>query len=104
MAAVLFVRVRSNLGVEELERRLHERRPRFKSVPGLVQKVYGRDEATGEMCGIYFFESEGALAAFRSSELAATIASAYEAVDVRPEIYSVLFSLWPERGPLAETG
>lgn len=102
MAKILFVRVRSNLDMEELERRLLERMPRFRAVPGLAQKLYGRDEATGDVCGVYFFESDEALAAFRESELAKTIASAYEAVDVRPEAYSVLHSLWPDRGPLED--
>ena len=102
MAAILFVRVKSQLEAEELERRLHERRPRFLQVPGLVQKVYGREETSGAYCGIYFFENRAALAAFRESELAKTIASAYEAVEVRPEVYDVLFPLRPERGPLAE--
>ena len=102
MAAILFVRVRSELDYEELERRLEERRPRFLEVPGLVQKIYGKDEASGDYCGIYFFEDAAALAAFRASELAQTIASAYEAVEVRPEIYEVLYPLRPERGPLAE--
>jgi hypothetical protein len=102
MAVVLFVRVKSELEAEELERRLHERRPRFLEVPGLVQKIYGRDEATGAYCGIYFFEDEAALAAFRDSELAQTIASAYEAVEVRPEVYHVIFPLRPDRGPVSE--
>ena len=102
MAAILFVRVRSQLEAEELERRLSERRPRFLQVPGLVQKIYGRDETSGAYCGIYFFENRAALAAFRESELAQTIASAYEAVEVRPEVYDVLFPLRPERGPLVE--
>jgi heme-degrading monooxygenase HmoA len=101
MPAVLFVRVTSDLDPEELERRMQERLPRFREVPGLVQKVYARDETTGSVCGIYFFESQEALAAYRSSELAGTIASAYEAVEVRPEVYSVLRSLWPDRGPLS---
>lgn len=100
MAAILFVRVKSNLDFEELERRVMERFPRFKEVPGLRQKVYARDAATGDVCGIYFFESEEALASYRGSELARTIASAYEAVEVRPEAYSVLYTLWPERGSL----
>ena len=52
MSAILFVRVRSTLEPEELERRLLARRPRFREVPGLVQKIYGRDEATGHICGI----------------------------------------------------
>ena len=73
MATILFVRVKSELDENELERRLLDRKPKFHDVPGLVQKIYGRDETTGDMCGIYFFESEGALANFRESELALTI-------------------------------
>ena len=102
MAAILFVRVRSGLDKKELERRLLERRPRFREVPGLVQKIYGRDEATGDVCGIYFFENQAALAEFRDTELAKTIPSAYEAIDIRREVYEVLYPLHPERGPFAE--
>jgi hypothetical protein len=100
MAAILFVRVKSQLDEAELERRLLERRPRFHEVPGLVQKIYGRDDATGDVCGIYFFEDQAALAAFRETELAKTIPSAYEAIDIRREVYDVLYPLHPERGPL----
>ena len=98
MAAILFVRIKSNLDPAELERTLVERRPRFREVPGLVQKIYGR-AATGEVCGIYFFDSDAALATFRETELAQTIPTAYEAVDVRREVYELLYPLWPERGP-----
>ena len=100
MAAILFVRVKSSLDPEELDRRIVERRPRFLEVPGLVQKFYGRDESTGDVCGIYFFEDQSALAAFRETELAKTISTAYEAKEVRPEIYDVLFPLYPDRGPI----
>jgi Putative mono-oxygenase ydhR len=102
MAAILFVRIKSHLGAEEFERRLIERRPRFREVPGLVQKIYGRDDATGDVCGIYFFETWEALAAFRKTELARTIPTAYEAVNVRREAYEVLYPLWPERGPFPQ--
>ena len=102
MANILFVRVRTDLDPEELDRRLRERMPRFRDVPGLVQKIYGQDPASGDVCGIYFFESESALASFRDSELAKTIPSAYEAVDVRPEAYEVICPLWEDRGPLVE--
>ena len=98
MAAILFVRIESNLDPAELERTLAERRPRFRQVAGLVQKIYGR-AATGEVCGIYFFDSDEALAAFRETDLAQTIPTAYEAVDVRREVYELLYPLWPERGP-----
>ena len=99
MAAVPFLRISSGLDPEEFDRRLAERRSRFREVPGLVQKIYGRDTETGGVCGIYFFESD-ALAAFRETELARTIPTAYEAIDVRREVYEVLYPLWGERGPL----
>lgn len=100
MATILYVRIKSDLDFEELERRLFERKPRFLEVPGLIQKIYGRDEATGEACGIYFFENKEALAAFRETELAKTIPAAYEATDIRREVYEVLYPLRPELGPL----
>jgi hypothetical protein len=102
MGAILFVRVKSQLDGKELERRMTERQPWFLDVPGLVQKFYGRDEETGDVCGIYFFETRAALDAFRETELARTIPTAYEAVEIRPEVYDVLHSLRPERGPLEE--
>jgi hypothetical protein len=102
MPAVLFVRIQSALDAEEFDRRLLERRPRFREVPGLVQKVYGRDE-TGHVCGIYFFETTETLDAFRETELARTIPTAYEAVEMRREVYNVLYPLWPERGPFARS-
>ena len=100
MAAVLFVRIKSRLETKEIERRLLERRPRFLEVPGLVQKIYGREGATGDVCGIYFFENNAALDAFRETELAQTIPAAYEAIDIRREVYEVLYPLRPERGPV----
>ena len=102
MAAILFVRIKSELEAKQLERRLEERKPRFLEVPGLVQKIYGRDDATGDVCGIYFFETRKALAAFRDTELAKTIPAAYEAVDVRREVYDVIYPLRPEVGPPLE--
>ena len=102
MAAILFVRVKSQLDAKELERRLIERRPHFYEVPGLVQKIYGRDETTGDVCGIYFFVDQASLTAFRETELAQTIPTAYEAVDIRREVYEVLYPLHPDRGPFAE--
>jgi hypothetical protein len=96
---ILFVRIKSGLEPQEFERRLAERRPRFLDVPGLTQKMYGRCPSSGDVCGIYFFESMEALVAFRETELARTIPGAYEAIEVRREVFSVLYPLKPERGP-----
>lgn len=100
MSVVLFVRVGSNLEFDELERRVLDRRPRFLEVPGLLQKIYGRDPETGDWCGIYFFESGEALAAFRDSELAKSIPDAYEATDVRREVFEVMYPLRQDVGPI----
>ncbi len=100
MAAILYVRLKSKLDDEELERRVNERKPQFLEVPGLLQKIYGRDETTGAVCGIYFFESEEALAAYLDTDLAGTIPTAYEVEDVRMEEYHVMFPLRPDRGPV----
>ena len=129
MATTLFVRIKSDLEFKELERRVNERKPRFKEVPGLVQKFYGLDKSTGDVCGIYFFEDQKSLAGrigkdisdaveniknffgnllfgskihYRDSELAKTIPTAYEATEVRKEVYEVLFPLYPDRGPVIE--
>ncbi len=99
MPAILFVRIESELDADELEGRMHERRPRFLQVPGLLQKLFGRDPATGSLCGIYFFEDEAALNAYRESALAQSIPAAYEAVEVRREVYDLVSSLRPEHGP-----
>jgi len=101
VAVILFVRIKSDVDPKELERRAIERSPRFREVPGLIQKVYGRDPSTGDLCGIYFFENREALAAFRDTELAKTIPAAYEATDVRREMYELMFPLYPDRGPVA---
>jgi hypothetical protein len=102
MATILFVRAKSGLDPTELEKRLIERRPRFLDVPGLVQKIYGRDKSTGDVCGIYFFEDENALARFRETDLAKTIPSAYEVEEIRLETYEFLYPLYPDRGPVSE--
>lgn len=101
MSVVLFVRIKSNLEPAELERRINKRRARFLKVPGLVQKVFGRDPANGDICGIYFFENEKSLSDYRDSKLAKSIPDAYEAIEVRREVFDVLslshLEEWPDR-------
>ena len=100
MAVILFVRVKAGLDPQELENRLLERMPNFKEVPGLIQKIYGRDPESGDACGIYFFDSPESLKAFKETELAKTIPVAYEAIEVRREVYELLYALHDERGPV----
>ena len=90
MQAILFVRIETELDADAVGQRIEERRPLFADVPGLIRKEFGRDPQSGSVCGIYFFESEAALAAYRDSELAASIPAAYAASDVRREVYQLL--------------
>jgi len=100
LSTILFVRIKSGLERKELEKRLLDRRPKFKEIPGLIQKIYGCDESTGDVCGIYFFEDRESLKSFRETELAKTIPTAYEATEVRREVYDVLYPLYSDRGPI----
>ena len=76
---MLIVRgLKSKLSHDELERRLKERMPQFREVPGLLQKYYSHDPSTEEWAGIYLWESEEAVAAYLESDLRKTISSAYE--------------------------
>jgi len=78
-AVMLIVRnLTSDLPREELERRVEERMPHFRALPGLIQKYYSCDEKTGEWAGIYLWDSEESLAAYLESDLRKTIPSAYE--------------------------
>ncbi len=99
MPVVLLVRIRTELDPEELARRALERRSQYEAVPGLQQKIYVRNDATGEVGGLYFFESREHLAAFRDSDLVRSIPAEYEATSVSPEVLDVLISLRPEAGP-----
>ena len=102
MGVILSVRIPTGLDLEEMNQRPAQRRRRFLDVAGLVQKIYGRDPDTGDVGGVYFFDSTEALATFRESELARTIPEAYEATSARREVCDVLYPLGPECGPLSE--
>ena len=66
----------------------------FRAFPGLCQKYYFQDPATGEIGGLYLWESEEALDAYRKSALRASIASAYETIgEPQIEVLDILMPL-----------
>jgi len=85
------VKLKTRLSEEELMRRAREREPRYKAIPGLLQKYYVKNDS-GEFGGIYVWDSEASLEAFRKSYLATSIPKAYE-VKGTPniEILDILF-------------
>lgn len=95
MTAILFVCIKSSVAQADLLRRMEQRLPAFRAIPGLIQKIFGRDESSGT----YFFEDRAVLDAYRASELAKSIPVAYETTEVRSEICEFTALLDPEQGP-----
>lgn len=97
-----FIKFETSLSEEKVIAISKERMPQFQKVPGLVQKHYLKLDEPNHYGGFYMWESREAMAAFRETELAKTIPSAYQIVRP-PEItvQELLFSLRPDEMALA---
>lgn len=97
---MLLVKFHSKLSHSEVLRLMDERLPQFRAVPGLVQKYYAREPATGDYVGVYLFDSEESLLRYRSSDLAASIPGTYQVEgSPRREVLDLLFSLHADAAP-----
>jgi len=91
---IQFVKFKSGLSDDEVQRVMKERAPKFRALPGLVQKYYGLEKQTGEFTGIYLWDSEQSIREFQETELARTIPVAYKAEGKpRIEFFEILFPL-----------
>ena len=103
------VKLRSGLPHEEVYRLMDERVPAFRQVPGLRQKYFCRETATGDVVGVYVWDTKDALHRYRQSDFARSTPAAYQ-VDGQPriEVFDVLFPLRAEEPTAAwvqaETG
>jgi heme-degrading monooxygenase HmoA len=81
--------------MEEILQRFKKRSDKYRNVKGLLQKLYVREESTGQVGGIYIFDSKGNLEAFMNSDLAKSIAEAYKFIEPPTtralEVVKVLF-------------
>ena len=69
---------KSELPAEEILKKTESRAGQYLKVKGLVQKYYVQDEQTNRVGGIFVFDSEENLKAFRDSELAKSTGEAYK--------------------------
>lgn len=91
---IQIIRLKSSLSEDELMKTAKERVPRFRELPGLLQKYYTKTDQPGEYCGIYVWDSKASLEAYRKSDLAATIPQAYKLIEAPDiEIMDGLFQL-----------
>lgn len=91
---IQIIKLKSGLTEEELLKVAREREPKFKAIPGLLQKYYVKLEHPGQYGGVYVWDSKESLQEYRASELADKIPEAnklIEAPDV--EVLDVLFQL-----------
>jgi heme-degrading monooxygenase HmoA len=75
---LLIVRFKSSLSADELKRRYKERLPKFRALPGLLQKHYLHDPVSGEWAGLYLWDSQESLDEFMASDLRKTIPETYQ--------------------------
>ena len=98
-ARVLLVRFKSRLTHDEVMQIVEERAPEFRALEGLQQKYYLQDAATGEVAGLYLWDSPESVTAYAESELRVSIAQAYQAEsEPRIEVYEVLKALRGQDG------
>jgi heme-degrading monooxygenase HmoA len=75
-----------------------KRAPQYEALPGLRQKLYIKEQGTGEYGGIYFWDDEDSMRQFRKSDLAATIPEAYRVEgEPRVEVFEVVSILRAEQ-------
>ena len=88
------VRMKSKLTHDEIVQIMNDRAPEFRALDGLEQKYYLHDPATGEYGGFYVWRSLDDVVQYRASDLAASIAAAYQSV-AAPEItvYEIVMPL-----------
>jgi len=75
---VLLILYKSALSVERVTELFAERATRYQAVPGLLQKFYVRDPLTGEVGGVYIFDSKESVERFRGSDLEKSIQTTYQ--------------------------
>ncbi len=90
----VLVRLKSELGRDEIERIMKERAPEFRALDGLVQKYYLQGTEPGEYGGFYLWRSLDDVVQYRESELAATIAAAYQGVGTpQVDVFEIVMPL-----------
>lgn len=88
------VRLQSALSHDEILSIMKERAPEFRAIEGLEQKYYLYDQESGEYGGFYIWRSLDDVVRYRESELAASIAAAYQGIGApKVTVFEILMPL-----------
>ena len=97
---IQIVRYRSGLTEDEVQTRFEERADGYRHVDGLLQKYYLRFPETGEVGGVYLWDSKESLERWRAGNLAGTLSSTYQVQgEPKVELAEVALVLRPEHVP-----
>lgn len=90
----MIVKFKSDLPDSLVLKTMNDRKIEFEKLPGLVQKYYMREPASGEYSGIYLWATSQDCMDYRKSELAKTVKEAYLINGpVRVEFFDILCPL-----------
>jgi heme-degrading monooxygenase HmoA len=91
---IQLVKFKSGLPDGEVRQMMQDRLSFFESLPGLLQKYYIHDAATGEYGGVYVWDSEESMNQFRKSDLAQAIPTRYKVIgQPRVEVFELVLPL-----------
>jgi heme-degrading monooxygenase HmoA len=83
---VVLIMFKSDLPKDKVIKNFEARADLYRAVPGLVQKYYIHDDATGHFGGIHVFDTHESAEAFMNSDLVKSIGNAqksHEAPTIR---------------------
>ena len=91
---VQFVQFESALTLEECTAIAREREPRYAATPGLLQKYYLKLGKPNHFGGFLIWDSRESMLAFRETELAKTIPTAYKVIGAPDiDVFEMMFPL-----------
>ena len=97
---VQLVQFDSTLSEAECTKVARAREARYAATPGLIQKYYLKGDKPNHYAGILIWDSKASMAAFRETELAQTVPTAYAVVGApQVTISEMMFPLRPEAMP-----
>lgn len=91
---IQIIKFESALSEDEVLKVAEDRADHFRALPGLIQKYYVTLDQPNHYGGVYIWESMESLAAYRKTDLAASIPKAYKVVGApQIEILPSVFEL-----------
>lgn len=74
---IQIIRFKTRLSYNEVNQRFNDRADQYRKVPGLIQKYYVKFDE-GEYGGVYMWDSNESLNAWRNTNLSGTVAETYQ--------------------------